>query len=93
MERIEPYMKIESHRDSVNCVLFNSNDTLLATSDMSGYIIITEVESKIQRCKASFFFKFWFLFKIIFRLTIAMKLSGFCGILRRIFYLVATGRA
>lgn len=41
---------ISSHKDSVTQVRFNSSKRLLATADMSGTIIITDLQFQSQRC-------------------------------------------
>ncbi|UMM21763.1 hypothetical protein L5515_003302 [Caenorhabditis briggsae] len=46
----EPILKIE-HKDSVTQVMFNSNETLLATGDLSGKIMISEVATKKIRAE------------------------------------------
>ncbi|EGT31692.1 hypothetical protein CAEBREN_21754 [Caenorhabditis brenneri] len=46
----EPVLKVE-HKDSVTQVLFNHSETLLATGDLSGKIMISEIATKKVRAE------------------------------------------
>ncbi|CAI5444499.1 unnamed protein product [Caenorhabditis angaria] len=46
----EPILKVE-HKDSVTHVLFNNSETLLATGDIGGKIVITDIRTKKSRAE------------------------------------------
>ncbi|CAD6199912.1 unnamed protein product [Caenorhabditis auriculariae] len=46
----DPVLKIE-HKDSVTCVMYNNSGTLLATGDMSGRIVVTELSTLKPRAE------------------------------------------
>ncbi|CAB3401902.1 unnamed protein product [Caenorhabditis bovis] len=46
----EPILKIE-HKDSVTAVMFNNSETLLATGDLSGKIVISDIAAKTIRAE------------------------------------------
>ncbi|ETN69747.1 Transcription initiation factor IIA, gamma subunit, beta-barrel domain protein, partial [Necator americanus] len=46
----DPVLKVD-HKDSVTYVVFNNSQTLLATGDMSGHIIVTQLRDLKNRAK------------------------------------------
>uniref|UniRef100_A0A1I7UZH2 WD_REPEATS_REGION domain-containing protein n=1 Tax=Caenorhabditis tropicalis TaxID=1561998 RepID=A0A1I7UZH2_9PELO len=46
----EPVLKVE-HKDSVTLVMFNNSETLLATGDLSGKIMVSEVATRKVRAE------------------------------------------
>ena len=46
-----PCLKVSDHSDSVTCLAFNASSTLLASGDMAGRIILTDMESRSERCR------------------------------------------
>lgn len=76
------------HDESVDFISFNAKSTLLASGDISGKIVCTNLLNKSTLCVVKNFF-----INKSYRLTNVMALNGYFGTLLEIFCLLLVVRA